>query len=161
MLLYKRSTLIKLFSLRITFVILLYIFVTLLFKQSDYSILAGICLCTLACFSVTDIIIFDNSFQIKKYYISAIIPIKWDYTLSDKFDISSIEFEIGNFSDNELIFPTPWFLSFISSNDKYLYKRSVIKIFKDGKMIRKFIENLSEKEYELLFGFYLKQKKVS
>ncbi len=117
--LYKRNIFSKLFFLRFSFLLFLFLFVLLFFsKYSDYSILVGILLCVLACFSVTNIIIFSKFFQIKKYYLSGIIPIKWTYTLND----------------NELIFPSSWLFGFVSSEDKYFYKRSVIKFLKNGKM---------------------------
>ena len=159
---YQRNIFLKLICIRVIFITLLALTIFLFFTSiSNYSILTIIALLTISCFPVFDIIIFDNGFEIKKYYISGIIPMSWKCSITDRFDIYSTEVFRENLANDILLEPSPWFFNLFSGqNSSFSYKSSIIKIFYKEKKIKKIIEKLSDKEYELLFEFYLKQKRI-
>jgi hypothetical protein len=154
MVLYQRSVYFKLFLLRATFFLLSVLSFVLFFTSySDYSILSLLGLVVVSCFSITNIKFFEDHFEIHKYYISGLIPVKWEYTLKGEVDIGSVTLEADlSINKNFVEFDGGVFPG------KRYYKRSVIKISENGK-IEKFTEKLTDKEYEYFFAFYLKQLK--
>jgi len=72
--LYQRNIGFKLFSLRTMFLLLLFLSVYLLFTtHADYSILTIIGLLILSAISFTDIKVYDDHFEIRKYYMAGMV----------------------------------------------------------------------------------------
>ena len=157
---YQRNILVKLFFLRAGFAVLLFLSIALLFTAfSDYAVLTIIALITLSFFSVSDLVIYDNGFEIRKYNVAGIIPIKYSCTRNDRFDIRAVRLIADIALNNDLLEPDPMPFSIAPIfSDKYAYTRSKIIIEKNGK-VQCLTEAIDHKEYELLFEFYLKRRR--
>lgn len=89
---------------------------------------------------------------------------KWICTAEEQLEINTVY--VGNEPfDYEaqmeakpgiLLSVLSWFV-WQSIDDQYYSKASEIKLIENGVIRKKFVENLTDREYELLFNFYLKQ----
>lgn len=159
--LYRRNMFFKLFLFRISYITLLgftlYLFYT---PYSDYAVMTIIILIILSFFSITGIVVNEKSIGITKYYCSGTIAVKRSLSLADRFDIKlfSIHGEV-NVDDN--FEHDPHWLDLIFAffpSQTITYKIYKIRVLDNsGGVIKKYWEKLSDKEYELLFEFYLKQ----
>jgi len=154
---YQRNIFFELLLMRASFIVLLFASVYLFFTPyADYSVLTIIGLITASVFSRTNICVFDDHVEIRRYYVSGMIPVKWTCTLNDRLDISSVMRKVGISASHSLIEPEFWILPTTFSDEKY-YKISQLKIRRNGLRDIKIHEKLSNEEYGHLFSFYLKQ----
>ena len=70
------------------------------------------------------------------------------------------ELVAGISTNDQLIEPDVFLFGPILNVERFYYKRTQLKIRAKTNAEKKFIEDLSNEEYELLFNFYLKQNKA-
>ncbi len=96
MVIYKRNIYKKLLSLRIVFFVLITSFLlSFKYNQSNLGYFTSVVLITLSIIVIKDFIVFEDSFQVSKYYFFGLIKRKWQFNKSDNINVTSSCSEFG------------------------------------------------------------------
>jgi len=100
MIIYKRNTDKKLLSLRVVFfVLVICCLFTFKYSYSNLGYFLLVIFITLSIIVIKNFMVFENSFQISKYYFFGLVKLKWEFNKSDNINVTSYDSDFGQDDD--------------------------------------------------------------